>query len=77
MSLQVKSSDEAVILCKTAIGALKLNIGDLQVTKVRAGLGWGVLGAVTFLGYPSSWPRGACELTRMWELLRVTCGGVT
>uniref|UniRef100_A0A7N4V4H7 Proteasome 26S subunit, non-ATPase 13 n=1 Tax=Sarcophilus harrisii TaxID=9305 RepID=A0A7N4V4H7_SARHA len=30
---QVKSSDEAVILCKTAIGALKLNIGDLQVTK--------------------------------------------
>ncbi|KAH0621047.1 hypothetical protein JD844_022057, partial [Phrynosoma platyrhinos] len=31
--LQVKSSDEAVILCKTAIGALKLNIGDLQVTK--------------------------------------------
>uniref|UniRef100_A0A8C6ECC0 26S proteasome non-ATPase regulatory subunit 13 n=1 Tax=Microcebus murinus TaxID=30608 RepID=A0A8C6ECC0_MICMU len=29
----VKSSDEAVILCKTAIGALKLNIGDLQVTK--------------------------------------------
>uniref|UniRef100_A0A663M2H6 26S proteasome non-ATPase regulatory subunit 13 n=1 Tax=Athene cunicularia TaxID=194338 RepID=A0A663M2H6_ATHCN len=26
-------SDEAVILCKTAIGALKLNIGDLQVTK--------------------------------------------
>lgn len=34
--LQVKSSDEAVILCKTAIGALKLNIGDLQVTKVRA-----------------------------------------
>ncbi|XP_026542116.1 26S proteasome non-ATPase regulatory subunit 13 [Notechis scutatus] len=32
---KVKSSDEAVILCKTAIGALKLNIGDLQVTKVR------------------------------------------
>lgn len=32
----MKSSDEAVILCKTAIGALKLNIGDLQVTKVRA-----------------------------------------
>jgi len=31
---KVKSSDEAVILCKTAIGALKLNIGDLQVTKV-------------------------------------------
>ncbi|KFQ84546.1 26S proteasome non-ATPase regulatory subunit 13, partial [Phoenicopterus ruber ruber] len=30
---KVKSSDEAVILCKTAIGALKLNIGDLQVTK--------------------------------------------
>lgn len=25
-----------MILCKTAIGALKLNIGDLQVTKVRA-----------------------------------------
>lgn len=41
MSLQVKSSDEAVILCKTAIGALKLNIGDLQVTKVRGGLGYG------------------------------------
>lgn len=32
----MKSSDEAVILCKTAIGALKLNIGDLQVTKVRS-----------------------------------------
>ncbi|XP_031240814.1 26S proteasome non-ATPase regulatory subunit 13 [Mastomys coucha] len=30
---KVKSSDEAVILCKTAIGALKLNIGDLQATK--------------------------------------------
>uniref|UniRef100_A0A9L0RMT0 26S proteasome non-ATPase regulatory subunit 13 n=1 Tax=Equus caballus TaxID=9796 RepID=A0A9L0RMT0_HORSE len=30
---KVKSSEEAVILCKTAIGALKLNIGDLQVTK--------------------------------------------
>uniref|UniRef100_A0A8C9AMM2 26S proteasome non-ATPase regulatory subunit 13 n=1 Tax=Prolemur simus TaxID=1328070 RepID=A0A8C9AMM2_PROSS len=30
---RVKSSDEAVILCKTAIGALKLNIGDLQATK--------------------------------------------
>ncbi|KFP25332.1 26S proteasome non-ATPase regulatory subunit 13, partial [Colius striatus] len=30
---KVKSSDEAVILCKTAIGALKLNVGDLQVTK--------------------------------------------
>lgn len=44
VSLQVKSSDEAVILCKTAIGALKLNIGDLQVTKVRGSLGWGVLG---------------------------------
>ncbi|PIO29362.1 hypothetical protein AB205_0150160, partial [Aquarana catesbeiana] len=29
----VKSSDEAVILCRTAIGALKLNIGDLQATK--------------------------------------------
>uniref|UniRef100_A0A669R1L1 26S proteasome non-ATPase regulatory subunit 13 n=1 Tax=Phasianus colchicus TaxID=9054 RepID=A0A669R1L1_PHACC len=27
------NSDEAVILCKTAIGALKLNVGDLQVTK--------------------------------------------
>lgn len=37
-ALQVKSSDEAVILCKTAIGALKLNIGDLQVTKVRGRL---------------------------------------
>lgn len=34
--VQVKSSDEAVILCKTAIGALKLNIGDLQVTKVSS-----------------------------------------
>ncbi|KAG8515724.1 26S proteasome non-ATPase regulatory subunit 13, partial [Galemys pyrenaicus] len=30
---KVKSSDEAVILCKTAIGALKLNVGDLQATK--------------------------------------------
>nr|XP_033784396.1 26S proteasome non-ATPase regulatory subunit 13 [Geotrypetes seraphini] len=30
---KVKSSDEAMILCKTAIGALKLNIGDLQATK--------------------------------------------
>ncbi|NWH39630.1 PSD13 ATPase, partial [Chloropsis hardwickii] len=46
---KVKSSDEAVILCKTAIGALKLNIGDLQVTKVRAGLGRGVLGCWYFL----------------------------
>lgn len=36
----MKSSDEAVILCKTAIGALKLNIGDLQVTKVRGRLEW-------------------------------------
>lgn len=34
--LQVKSSDEAVILCKTAVGALKLNIGDLQATKVSS-----------------------------------------
>ncbi|GCB81480.1 hypothetical protein scyTo_0023148, partial [Scyliorhinus torazame] len=32
---KVKSSDEAVILCKTAIGALKLNVGDLPVTKVK------------------------------------------
>lgn len=32
---QVKSSDEAMILCKTAVGALILNIGDLQVTKER------------------------------------------
>ncbi|XP_043561647.1 26S proteasome non-ATPase regulatory subunit 13 isoform X2 [Chiloscyllium plagiosum] len=31
--IKVKSSDEAVILCKTAIGALKLNVGDLPVTK--------------------------------------------
>lgn len=54
MSLQVKSSDEAVILCKTAIGALKLNIGDLQVTKVRGvARGGEFWGAVTFLGYPS------------------------
>ncbi|XP_064423452.1 26S proteasome non-ATPase regulatory subunit 13 isoform X2 [Latimeria chalumnae] len=30
---KVKSSDEAVILCKTAIGALKLNVNDLQTTK--------------------------------------------
>lgn len=30
---KVKSSDEAGILCKTAIRALKLNIRDLQVTK--------------------------------------------
>jgi 26S proteasome regulatory subunit N9 len=30
---KVKSSDEAVIWCKTAIRALKLNIGDLQATK--------------------------------------------
>eukprot|EP00062_Callorhinchus_milii_P026204 gi/632988047/ref/XP_007882893.1/ PREDICTED: 26S proteasome non-ATPase regulatory subunit 13-like [Callorhinchus milii] len=30
---KVKPSDEAVILCKTAIGALKLNVGDLPVTK--------------------------------------------
>ncbi|KAE8607032.1 hypothetical protein XENTR_v10010976 [Xenopus tropicalis] len=30
---KVKSSDEAVILCRTAIGALKLNIGELQATK--------------------------------------------
>ncbi|KFV65024.1 26S proteasome non-ATPase regulatory subunit 13, partial [Dryobates pubescens] len=39
---KVKSSDEAVILCKTAIGALKLNIGDLQVTKVSCWLQLGV-----------------------------------
>ncbi|KAK7803498.1 hypothetical protein U0070_002683 [Myodes glareolus] len=30
---KVKSSDEAAILCKTALGALKLNVGDLQATK--------------------------------------------
>lgn len=30
---KVKSSDEAVILCRTSIGTLKLNIGDLQATK--------------------------------------------
>ncbi|MCJ8737406.1 hypothetical protein PDJAM_G00023690 [Pangasius djambal] len=30
---KVKSSDEAVILCKTAIGCLKLEINDLAMTK--------------------------------------------
>lgn len=34
--LQVKSSDEAVILCKTSIGSLKLEINDLPPTKVNA-----------------------------------------
>lgn len=32
---QVKSSEEAVILCKTSIGSLKLEISDLPATKVR------------------------------------------
>lgn len=32
---QVKSSDEAVILCKTSIGCLKLEINELATTKVR------------------------------------------
>lgn len=31
---QVKSSEEAVILCKTSIGSLKLEINDLPATKV-------------------------------------------
>lgn len=31
---QVKSSEEAVILCKTSIGSLKLEISDLPATKV-------------------------------------------
>lgn len=31
---QVKASDEAVILCKTSIGSLKLDINDLPATKV-------------------------------------------
>ncbi|MED6243109.1 26S proteasome non-ATPase regulatory subunit 13, partial [Ataeniobius toweri] len=30
---KVKSSDEAVILCKTSIGSLKLEISDLPATK--------------------------------------------
>lgn len=34
--VQVKSSDEAVILCKTSIGSLKLEINDLPATKVKA-----------------------------------------
>lgn len=34
---QVKSSDEAVILCKTSIGCLKLEISDLAATKVPQG----------------------------------------
>ncbi|MGH0144910.1 UNVERIFIED_CONTAM: hypothetical protein FKN15_019343 [Acipenser sinensis] len=33
---QVKSSDEAVILCKTTIGSLKLEINDLPATKVKS-----------------------------------------
>lgn len=32
---QVKSSEEAVILCKTSIGSLKLEINDLPATKVN------------------------------------------
>lgn len=32
---QVKSSEEAVILCKTSIGSLKLEINDLPATKVK------------------------------------------
>lgn len=31
---QVKSSEEALILCKTSIGSLKLEINDLPATKV-------------------------------------------
>lgn len=34
--VQVKSSDEALILCKTSIGRLKLEINDLPATKVKA-----------------------------------------
>lgn len=34
--VQVKSSDEAVILCKTSIGSLKLEINDLPATKVKS-----------------------------------------
>ncbi|KAI5615027.1 26S proteasome non-ATPase regulatory subunit 13, partial [Silurus asotus] len=30
---KVKASDEAVILCKTVIGSLKLDINDLPATK--------------------------------------------
>lgn len=30
----MKSSEEAVILCKTSIGSLKLEISDLPATKV-------------------------------------------
>lgn len=33
--MQVKSNDEAVILCKTSIGSLKLEINDLPATKVK------------------------------------------
>jgi hypothetical protein len=33
--VQVKSSEEAVILCKTTIGSLKLEINDLPATKVK------------------------------------------
>lgn len=32
----MKSSEEAVILCKTSIGSLKLEINDLPATKVNA-----------------------------------------
>lgn len=35
LSVQVKSSEEAVILCKTSIGSLKLEINDLPATKVK------------------------------------------
>lgn len=34
--IQVKSNEEAVILCKTSIGSLKLEINDLPATKVKA-----------------------------------------
>lgn len=36
---KVKSNDESVILCKTSIGALKLEINDLPATKVTHCLG--------------------------------------
>lgn len=34
--IQVKSNEESVILCKTSIGSLKLEINDLPATKVNS-----------------------------------------
>lgn len=81
MWLQVKSSDEAVILCKTAIGALKLNIGDLQVTKVRCWLGeLGLWGLLEHCDTFQQLPQHRCVCAPVWRekvtnLQRLACPG--